>query len=222
MAICAWILLARDADGSLRGEQTGSAGRFVVYPLSLKWLAVVPRTPKLIAAFSVLGVGVCLAWPWRRDRTTVVAPPVAPATVAPTAAPAAAKDLMATSPNATPSPASTPGSIAPPEQNPFASVSLQAQPHTTAKPPIGDDIAPLPFALAPLPEAATTPTERTHVVHAGDSLESLAARYLGDEARALELFDLNRSVLENPHLLPIGAELAIPASPESAATAQAH
>jgi nucleoid-associated protein YgaU len=63
---------------------------------------------------------------------------------------------------------------------------------------------------------------RTHVVHAGDSLESLAERYLGDEARALELFDLNRGVLENPHLLPIGAELTIPLSPEAAATAQAN
>lgn len=128
---------------------------------------------------------------------------------------------MATSPSATP-PASTLGLTAPPEQNPFASVSLQAQPHTTAKPPIGDDIAPLPFALAPLPEVNSTPTERTHVVHAGDSLESLAERYLGDEARALELFDLNRGVLENPHLLPIGAELTIPMSPDSAATAQAN
>lgn len=189
--------------------------------LSLEWrFAVVPRTPKLIAAFSVLGVGVCLAWPWRRDRTAIVVPSVAPATVAPAASPA--PDRLVTSPNVTPPPTSASGLAAPPEQNPFASVSLQAQPHTTAKPPIGDDIAPLPFALAPLPEVETTPTKRTHVVHAGDSLESLAERYLGDEARALELFDLNRSVLENPHLLPIGAELAIPENPEARATAQAN
>ncbi|BBO34978.1 hypothetical protein PLANPX_4590 [Lacipirellula parvula] len=112
---------------------------------------------------------------------------------------------------------------APPEQNPFAAVSLQApQPYTTAKPPVADGVAPLPFALAPLPEMETAAATQTHVVHAGDSLESLAKRYLGDEARALELFDLNREVLENPHLLPIGAELAIPANAEAAATAQAH
>ena len=49
-----------------------------------------------------------------------------------------------------------------------------------------------------------------HVVHNGDTLERLAERYLGDGRRALELFDLNRDVLENPHLLPIGAELRIP------------
>ncbi|WP_428306035.1 LysM peptidoglycan-binding domain-containing protein [Lacipirellula sp.] len=183
---------------------------------------MVPRTPKLIAACAVLGVGVCLAWPWRRDRPTNVVPAASPATVAPNATAAPSKDLMAASPTDV-SPAALAELAAPPEQNPFASVSLQApQLHTTAKPPVADGVAPLPFALAPLPEIETVPTERTHVVHAGDSLESLAKRYLGDEARALELFDLNREVLENPHLLPIGAELAIPANSETAATAQAH
>ncbi len=52
--------------------------------------------------------------------------------------------------------------------------------------------------------------QRIHVVHRGDSLDRLATRYLGDAARALEIFDLNREVLKNPHLLPIGAELRIP------------
>jgi nucleoid-associated protein YgaU len=50
-----------------------------------------------------------------------------------------------------------------------------------------------------------------HVVHNGDTLGRLAKRYLGDESRSLEIFDLNRDVLSNPHLLPIGAELRIPA-----------
>ncbi len=53
--------------------------------------------------------------------------------------------------------------------------------------------------------------EVRHVVQNSDTLEKLAKRYLGDEGRALELFDLNRDVLDNPHLLPIGAELKIPA-----------
>jgi nucleoid-associated protein YgaU len=55
---------------------------------------------------------------------------------------------------------------------------------------------------------------RIHIVHEGDSLERLAERYLGDAARALELFDLNRDVLENPHLLKIGAELRVPGRPD--------
>jgi nucleoid-associated protein YgaU len=57
---------------------------------------------------------------------------------------------------------------------------------------------------------AELPQRRVHVVHNGDTLGRLAKRYLGDEARGLEIFDLNRDVLSNPHLLPIGAELQIP------------
>ena len=53
--------------------------------------------------------------------------------------------------------------------------------------------------------------EVRHVVQNSDTLEKLAKRYLGDEGRALEIFDLNRDLLDNPHLLPIGAELQIPA-----------
>jgi nucleoid-associated protein YgaU len=49
------------------------------------------------------------------------------------------------------------------------------------------------------------------VVQNSDTLEKLAKRYLGDEDRAMEIFDLNRDVLDNPHLLPIHAELRIPA-----------
>jgi nucleoid-associated protein YgaU len=56
------------------------------------------------------------------------------------------------------------------------------------------------------------PAERIHVVHEGDNLDRLAMRYLGDAGRALEIFDLNRDVLENPHLLPLGVELKIPRS----------
>jgi len=51
---------------------------------------------------------------------------------------------------------------------------------------------------------------RIHVVHNGDTLQRLAKRYLDDERRALEIFDLNRETLSNPHLLPIGTEIVIP------------
>jgi nucleoid-associated protein YgaU len=59
------------------------------------------------------------------------------------------------------------------------------------------------------PLAAATDT-LVHVIHEGDSLDRLAKRYLGDEARALEIFDLNRDILDNPHVLRIGVELRIP------------
>lgn len=53
-------------------------------------------------------------------------------------------------------------------------------------------------------------TEMRHIVQNSDTLEKLAKRYLGDEGRALEIFDLNRDLLDNPHLLPIDAQLRIP------------
>jgi hypothetical protein len=49
-----------------------------------------------------------------------------------------------------------------------------------------------------------------HVVVDGDSLERIASRYLSDPQRSREIFELNRGVLTNPELLPIGAELKIP------------
>ena len=64
-----------------------------------------------------------------------------------------------------------------------------------------------------LADEAAWPEEIVHIVHNGDTLEKLAERYLGDAGRALELFDLNRDQLANPHLLPIGAELRIPIPP---------
>ena len=57
------------------------------------------------------------------------------------------------------------------------------------------------------------PADLVHVVANGDTLEKLADRYLNDAGRALEIFDLNRDQLSNPHLLPIGVELRVPRNP---------
>jgi nucleoid-associated protein YgaU len=51
---------------------------------------------------------------------------------------------------------------------------------------------------------------RKHRIADGDSLELLALRYLGDKARANEIAALNRDVLSDPSLLPIGREITIP------------
>jgi nucleoid-associated protein YgaU len=51
---------------------------------------------------------------------------------------------------------------------------------------------------------------RIHKVVDGDTLASLAARYLNSPHRAMEIFAANRDVLRDPELLPIGAELKIP------------
>jgi nucleoid-associated protein YgaU len=61
-----------------------------------------------------------------------------------------------------------------------------------------------------LPEVARPLPPRTRKVVDGDTLEGLAELYLGSPQRAAELWDMNREVLGNPRLLPIGAELKIP------------
>lgn len=62
----------------------------------------------------------------------------------------------------------------------------------------------------PWPTSAEPPGPRTHVIVDGDSLQRLASRYLDDPQRGREIYELNRDVLTNPDLLPIGAELKIP------------
>ncbi len=70
--------------------------------------------------------------------------------------------------------------------------------------------------VAPFPEAPPPRHEcrwKTHTVIDGDSLASLAKKYLGDEQKAVTLLGVNRDVLNSPDILPIGAKLRIPSSP---------
>jgi nucleoid-associated protein YgaU len=157
-----------------------------------------------------LGVGFALAWPLR--RATAPPPKPLPAPQAATVAPAVLETPIA------------------------AALQVEAPPLAAGAPVrasmtglvTGGETSPLAVQLPPAAEPApTTPTDESagllessrrdaaaepqrHVVHNGDTLGTLAERYLGDESRALEIFDLNRDVLNNPHLLPIGAELRIP------------
>ncbi len=55
--------------------------------------------------------------------------------------------------------------------------------------------------------------ERIHVIVDGDTLTALAAQYLGNADRYLEIYEANRSQLPSPGELPIGAELRIPLQP---------
>jgi len=66
------------------------------------------------------------------------------------------------------------------------------------------------YATAERESDAERRQEILHIVRNTDTLEKLAERYLGDAGRAMEIFDLNRDQLSNPHLLPIGAKLKIP------------
>ena len=61
-----------------------------------------------------------------------------------------------------------------------------------------------------IPEPDRPPPTRLHRIADGDSLATLAEQYLGSPSRATEIFQANRDVLDDPQLLPIGAELKIP------------
>ena len=61
---------------------------------------------------------------------------------------------------------------------------------------------------APLPPAGTP--VQLHVVQPGETLYGLARRYLGDGNRYLELFEVNRDVLDDPRVVPPGTTLRIP------------
>lgn len=86
----------------------------------------------------------------------------------------------------------------------------------------GDALATVDLSVAPpaLPEAfdrappAAIADEafgpRKHRVRDGDTLATLAERFLGDAARANEILAANQALVTNPDLLPIGVELLIP------------
>jgi hypothetical protein len=54
------------------------------------------------------------------------------------------------------------------------------------------------------------PPQRTHVVQPGDTLRTIAARFLGDGRRWREIFEANRDKIANPDIIRVGTELVIP------------
>ena len=57
----------------------------------------------------------------------------------------------------------------------------------------------------------------THKIVDGDTLATLAAKYLGDAQRWRELYEHNADLLTNPELLPIGRVIRIPTAAQAAA-----
>lgn len=180
---------------------------------------MVQRRYKVTAATIVLLLGVCLAWPLRRSAAPVESRIVLPAASGNQAAALAPLADSPVSDYAAVIPAQTASLMfsEPPPEN----ASFEAQSPVTPFEPPAVEGGPRPVYLSPANGAADlgiadslagAPATRVHVVHNGDTLTRLAKRYLGDEGRALEIFDLNRDQLANPHLLPIGAELRIPGS----------
>lgn len=153
--------------------------------------------------------------------------PAAPARNAP-APNAPAPNASAPAPAATsPWPAAVsaaPDEPATADSNPWgdpwpAAPQLTAQPSAPAFPPSSTQpSAPAePYAaakpVAPSPRPAPQPALGTHIVTDGDTLARLAERYLGDSARAQEIYNLNTDRLDSPELLPIGVVLRVPDEP---------
>ena len=60
-----------------------------------------------------------------------------------------------------------------------------------------------------LPNALPRP-EIVYSLEQGDTLKSLAKRFLGDETRFLEIYQLNRDILSSPDKLPVGKVVRFP------------
>lgn len=198
------------------------------------------RAKKLLIVSLVLALGLGLAWPFRNSaakfvptqpRKTPVLPISEAVTHRPSPAPTVAPSAptLPTVPRQVPATmtSSTEEAIVDPSEVGFDVESHPAlaqeqrgessEPTTPTNRPADATREARPAyatARSTMADDAAWPEEVIHVVRNGDTLEKLAQRYLGDAGRALELFDLNREQLTNPHLLPIGAELRIPVPPQ--------
>ena len=90
---------------------------------------------------------------------------------------------------------------------------IEQDPH---KPPRIDKQASVDASSTPMNSRRRNRTEfdLRHVVQDGDSLRLLAERYLGSSDRWREIYDANRSILEDPEVLPPGIEVRVPSCRE--------
>lgn len=71
--------------------------------------------------------------------------------------------------------------------------------------------APVPTAADELLNSAPPPLETLHEVQRGETLSSIAGKYLGSQARYLEIFEANQDQLRDANDLQVGMKLRIPA-----------
>jgi nucleoid-associated protein YgaU len=198
----------------------------------------VTRKRKLLTATCILGLGFVLAWPFRRpadQREYQPLPEDRPSepmrasngdaiVAAPFALPTAIAESMAPTVAHMASTAETVPSSSPQKLNGFDLANHPAlSEHGSPNGETTVSAAPVPAtrpAYTIVSEQLGNPPQNSwrdevlHIVANGDTLEKLAERYLNDAGRAMEIFDVNRDQLNNPHLLPIGVELRVPVSPD--------
>ena len=59
-------------------------------------------------------------------------------------------------------------------------------------------------------EKNNAPKAKKYTVKAGDTLWSIAAKYLGSGAKYIQIYEANRNILSNPNIIKAGQELIIP------------
>ena len=59
-------------------------------------------------------------------------------------------------------------------------------------------------------EKNNAPKAKKYTVKAGDTLWSIAAKYLGSDAKYMQIYEANRKILSNPNIIKAGQELIIP------------
>lgn len=177
------------------------------------------RTVRLVSVAGLLLAGVALAWPFRRDWHSAPRAAESPPLV----------DVPLRGPDITltlgPPGEASPAALAISDEEPTAFVARRPELESLGAPPV----LPQDFGLADFHSAQPAPTPiqrnwqparlklptssprlRRHRLTDGDSLERLAERYLGNPARAAEIFDANRDLLPAADLLPLGRIIRIP------------
>lgn len=103
------------------------------------------------------------------------------------------------------------GAVPDPIQGSKKEVAADAMPaHNREWEPTGPSARKAADSPRATPANSANGTGRTHVIQPGDTLSSLAARYLGSSARYHEIYDANRNVLKSPDALPDGKTIVIP------------
>lgn len=166
------------------------------------------RALRILFFVGLLALGVCAAWPFRRPAESPAAAPKSPVA---TDLPLRGRDVTL---EASPPEATSPAEL---DEPPSVRRDIRPVSLTEARPDLlnfAPPVMPLDFAAAakePKIEPDKPPAAyRTYRLRDGDTLESIAERYLGSSQRAEELFELNRQALARPDLLPVGTAIQIP------------
>ncbi len=187
------------------------------------------RASRLLFAVAIVLAGFCAAWPFRHSPPERPAPPDRPAPLSLTLRrPDAPLELA---PHLEPSPATglqeapspqpmdagdQPAKIARlPDSKSHEAAELARLPTPPALPvsfqpltPVSESVHWKPDPIIQLPRPASKP--RPYRLRDGDTLEKIAERLLGNAQRAPEILELNRGILMQPDLLPVGVTILLP------------